>query len=54
MIRNADKLKDNLLKDNERKGPLFKIQNDPRIKKWGKILRKTSIDEIPQFLNILK
>lgn len=53
MVKNADKLKTELLNENERKWPLFKIKDDPRIKKWWKILRKTSIDEIPQFFNIL-
>ncbi|MBS8121671.1 sugar transferase [Candidatus Vampirococcus lugosii] len=54
MIKDADKQKQKLIKQNERKGPLFKISNDPRIPKWGKILRKTSLDEIPQFLNVIK
>ncbi|MBW2051415.1 MAG: sugar transferase [Deltaproteobacteria bacterium] len=39
---------------NEVSGPVFKIKNDPRITKLGKILRKTSIDELPQLLNVLK
>lgn len=48
MIQNAEKLKKNLLKKNERKWPLFKIKDDPRITKFGKLLRKTSLDELPQ------
>jgi exopolysaccharide biosynthesis polyprenyl glycosylphosphotransferase len=39
---------------NEVSGPVFKIKEDPRVTKLGKILRKTSIDELPQFLNVLK
>ncbi len=48
MVKNADNMKEKLLEKNERKWPLFKITNDPRITKFGKILRKTSIDELPQ------
>jgi len=47
MIQNAEKMKTKLLKKNERKGPLFKIKNDPRITPFGKFLRKTSLDELP-------
>ena len=55
MIINADKFKNNLLKYNERiDGPLFKIKDDPRVTKVGKILRKYSMDELPQLLNVLK
>ena len=39
---------------NEVSGPVFKIKNDPRITRFGKFLRKTSIDELPQLLNVLK
>ena len=38
---------------NEQKGPVFKIKNDPRITRIGKFLRKTSLDELPQFINVL-
>lgn len=54
MIPNADKLKDSLMSQNEVNGPAFKMKDDPRITKIGKFIRKTSIDELPQLLNILK
>jgi exopolysaccharide biosynthesis polyprenyl glycosylphosphotransferase len=54
MVVNAEKMKDELIKFNERNdGPLFKMKNDPRITRVGKFLRRTSIDEIPQILNVL-
>ncbi len=54
MIKNADKCKADLFALNERKdGPLFKIKNDPRITKTGKLLRKFRIDEFPQAFNVL-
>ncbi len=49
----ADKIKSELREQNERKGPLFKIKNDPRITKLGRFLRKASIDELPQLFNVL-
>lgn len=54
MCQNADKMQESLLTKNELDGPAFKMKNDPRITRIGKILRKTSIDELPQLLNILK
>jgi exopolysaccharide biosynthesis polyprenyl glycosylphosphotransferase len=50
----ADKNKKALEKLSHRDGPLFKIKNDPRITRVGKFIRKTSLDEIPQFINVLK
>lgn len=51
---NAEKEKEKLLEKSHRDGPLFKIQNDPRVTSVGKFLRKTSIDELPQLLNVLQ
>lgn len=48
-----ERLKD-LLKDNEMDGPAFKMKDDPRITRVGGFIRKTSLDELPQLLNILK
>lgn len=54
MVQNAEELKDKLAQKNEMSGPMFKMKDDPRITKVGKFIRKTSIDEIPQLINILK
>jgi len=55
MIEGAHAMKKDLIAYNERSdGPLFKMKNDPRITRFGKFLRKTSIDEIPQFFNVIK
>lgn len=54
MIPNAESMLESLLDKNEMDGPAFKIKDDPRITKVGKFLRRTSIDELPQLLNVLK
>lgn len=54
MVTNADALKARLAAQNEASGPIFKMRNDPRITPIGRFLRKTSLDEIPQFWNVLK
>jgi exopolysaccharide biosynthesis polyprenyl glycosylphosphotransferase len=54
MRQHADHEKAALRQMNEAEGPLFKIKEDPRRTRIGKLLRKTSIDEIPQLLNVLK
>ncbi len=53
MHRYAELEKDLLAPFNEADGPLFKIREDPRVTRMGRILRRTSLDEIPQFLNVL-
>ena len=55
MCPNAEDMKQALIDQglNEADGPAFKIKNDPRITKFGKFLRKTSLDELPQLVNIL-
>lgn len=54
MIPNAEEKLCELLEKNEMDGPVFKIKDDPRITRVGRFIRKTSIDELPQLLNILK
>jgi lipopolysaccharide/colanic/teichoic acid biosynthesis glycosyltransferase len=52
MVVNAEELKAKLMQQNEMTGPVFKMTNDPRITRVGKWLRKSGIDEFPQFLNV--
>ena len=55
MYRNADKLKDKLLELNDSQGGvIFKMKNDPRVTRIGKLIRRYSIDELPQLINVLK
>lgn len=54
MVPNAESMLEDLLADNEMDGPAFKITDDPRITRFGKFLRCSCIDELPQLLNILK
>ena len=54
MVKDADKLKEKLLDQNEMDGPVFKIEDDPRILSFGRWLRKYSIDETLQFISVLK
>jgi exopolysaccharide biosynthesis polyprenyl glycosylphosphotransferase len=53
MVAQADQQKDKIRQTNERHGPFFKMQCDPRVTKSGRWLRKYSIDELPQLLNVL-
>ncbi len=54
MIVNAESLKTQLMGQNEQEGPVFKITMDPRVTRIGRFLRKTSLDELPQFINVLR
>ena len=54
MVRDAEQKMRELREHNEVDGPIFKIKNDPRVTKIGRILRKYSIDELPQLFNVLK
>jgi lipopolysaccharide/colanic/teichoic acid biosynthesis glycosyltransferase len=54
MIANAEELKAKLMAQNEQQGPVFKISRDPRITAVGRFIRKYSIDELPQLINVLR
>jgi lipopolysaccharide/colanic/teichoic acid biosynthesis glycosyltransferase len=53
MVANADQIKPELLDRNEMRGPVFKIKDDPRVTPVGRVLRKFSLDELPQFWSVL-
>jgi len=54
MVQNSEALLKDLESKNEADGPIFKIANDPRITRVGKLLRKTSLDELPQLFNVIR
>ena len=54
MVSNAEQLKHELATLNEMSGPVFKVTNDPRVTRVGKVLRKYSLDEFPQLYNVLR
>lgn len=54
MCRNAEEIHKQLLEQNELDGPAFKLKDDPRVTRVGRFIRRTSIDELPQLVNIIK
>jgi lipopolysaccharide/colanic/teichoic acid biosynthesis glycosyltransferase len=54
MVRDAERKRTEILHMNEREGILFKITNDPRVTRTGRIMRKYSLDELPQFFNVVR
>jgi lipopolysaccharide/colanic/teichoic acid biosynthesis glycosyltransferase len=54
MVKNAHDMRDQVMHLNEADGPVFKIRNDPRLHPLGSILRRTSIDELPNLLNVIR
>jgi lipopolysaccharide/colanic/teichoic acid biosynthesis glycosyltransferase len=54
MVQDAPKLMAQLESQNEARGPIFKMENDPRVTPLGRFLRQSSLDELPQLLNVIK
>ncbi|MEO9263280.1 MAG: sugar transferase, partial [Candidatus Baltobacteraceae bacterium] len=54
MVQNAHEQRDALMHLNEADGPIFKIRNDPRLHPLGKLLRRTSVDELPNLFNVVR
>ena len=54
MCPDADQKLDTLMQQNEMEGPAFKMKDDPRVTKIGRFIRKTSIDELPQLVNVIR
>lgn len=53
MVEGAERMKDGLMASNEVSGPMFKMRDDPRVTRIGRFIRRHSIDEFPQFVNVL-
>ncbi|WP_137597339.1 sugar transferase [Paucilactobacillus kaifaensis] len=53
MVTNADEIRQSLISQNEVGGPMFKLKHDPRITRVGRIIRKYSLDELPQLINVV-
>lgn len=54
MVTDAETCLAQLLERNEKTGPVFKLHDDPRVTRMGRVIRKVSLDELPQFVNVLK
>jgi lipopolysaccharide/colanic/teichoic acid biosynthesis glycosyltransferase len=54
MTTGADQLKETLRARNQREGPIFKLEDDPRITRFGRFIRRYSLDELPQLWNVLR
>lgn len=54
MVTDAEARLTQLLERNEKTGPVFKLHDDPRVTRVGRVIRKVSLDELPQFVNVLK
>ncbi|HLB25149.1 MAG TPA: sugar transferase, partial [Nitrospirota bacterium] len=54
MVKDAEAVRASLMSENEARGPIFKMKNDPRITRVGKAIRRTSMDELPQLFNVIR
>ncbi|MHB8490731.1 MAG: sugar transferase [Solirubrobacteraceae bacterium] len=54
MVREAERLQEELAEQNEMRGPVFKMRGDPRVTRLGRLLRRASLDELPQLVSVLR